>query len=240
MKFYFSSWLLSLSFFVFSSVLAASAVEVADTMEQRLASCAACHGEYGQGNLNDPKIPRLAEKPAGYLYKQLKSIQAGEGTSLAMEHLIRPLSNAYLQKIAVYYSSQTVVNHPQPVNVSAEVMARGEQLAKEGDMARGVPACQRCHGEALTGVGQMIPSILNQPYDYIYTQLELWNQGRRSIKSTHCMWVVAKRIIKSDMEAVSAYLASQPLPEIRTPISMDELPEPLPGWCTVEESGVNL
>lgn len=240
MKLTLPSWLVGLSLFFVISAYAAPAVDVADTMEQRLASCAACHGEYGQGNPQSTKIPRLAEKPAGYLYKQLKSIQAGEGTSLAMEHLIRPLSNEYLKKIAVYYSQQVVQHQPTVMDVPADVMARGKVLVEEGDLARGVPSCQRCHGEALTGVGQMIPSILNQPYDYILTQLELWNQGRRSIKSTHCMWVVAKRIVPSDMAAVSAYLASQPLPDNRTPIGMDELPEPLPGWCTVEESGVNL
>ena len=48
-------------------------LQVPDTMEQRLAACSQCHGEYGYGNTTDPNIPRLAEKPAGYLYKQLQT-----------------------------------------------------------------------------------------------------------------------------------------------------------------------
>lgn len=236
MKVLFSSLILGWFLLPWSSALAA--LVVADSMEQRLAACAACHGQYGEGNVQDSQVPRLAEKPAAYLYKQLRSIRAGEGNNLTMEHLIRPLSDDYLKRIAQFYAEQKVAYRAPTVEVEEAILTRGKQLVEEGDLARGVLPCQRCHGEALTGVGQMIPGILNQPADYIYTQLKLWSQGQRSIKSTHCMWVIAKRIIDSDRHAVAAYLASQPLPADRNPISIDQLPEPLPGWCTLEDSGV--
>ena len=45
------------------------------------------------------------------------------------------------------------------------------------------------------------------------------------------MWVVAKRMKNSDVPAVSAYLASLPLPEQVQPIELSALPNQLPGWC---------
>ena len=216
-------------------------LQIPNTMEQRLAACSQCHGEYGYGNATDPNIPRLAEKPAGYLYKQLLSFKNGEGRNQAMEYVVRQLSPAYMQEIAQYYAAQRIPYQQYPIpELAEEVLARGELLAKEGDPARGVPACAHCHGGKLTGVNPMIPGVLNQPYDYMVSQLKLWRSNKRSTESTQCMQVVAKRMRKGDAEAVAAWLAIQPLPENREPISMQALPEELPGWCVLEENEVNL
>ena len=222
---------------LFAPVWASSAP---DTLEQRLAACSTCHGERGVGNPDNPHIPRLAEKPAGYLYKQLQSFKAQQGQSPAMEYVVRQLSPSYMMKIAQYYSEQRVEYHEQqlPASITKEVLARGKQLVEEGDEARGVPACKYCHGQALTGVKPMIPGILNQPFDYVSTQLNLWRTNSRSVESTHCMWVVAKRMMQKDVEAVSAYLAIQPLPADHSPIELSALPNDLPGWCVLEESEV--
>lgn len=47
-----------------------------DTMEARLLACVVCHGEHGEGTSND-YFPRLAGKPAGYLYNQLVAFHEG-------------------------------------------------------------------------------------------------------------------------------------------------------------------
>src|SRR5690554_5317815 len=110
-------------------------LQVPNTMEQRLAACSQCHGEYGYGNAVDPNIPRLAEKPAGYLYKQLLSFKAGEGRSAAMEYVVRPLSPEYLKAIAKYYAAQSVPFHEQAIpELADEQMQRGEILVNEGDL----------------------------------------------------------------------------------------------------------
>lgn len=216
--------------------LSLSASAVPDTLEQRLAACAHCHGEFGRGNADNPKIPRLAEKPAGYLYKQMRVFQSGEGKHRAMQHLLSQLSPQYLQKISQYYASQQVPTQQHPVpELSEQALARGQQLVDEGDLANGVPACKQCHGQALTGVKPMIPGLLNQPYDYLYAQLELWRTNKRSVSSTHCMWVVARRLRQDDLAAVSGWLAKLPVSHSE-PISVEQLPEPLPGWCTLEEN----
>ena len=50
----------------------------ADTVETRMLACTSCHGLHGQGT-NDVHFPRLAGKPAGYLYNQLTAFRNGRG-----------------------------------------------------------------------------------------------------------------------------------------------------------------
>ncbi|CBL45005.1 Cytochrome c, monohaem domain [gamma proteobacterium HdN1] len=219
---------------------ATSVKSVPDTLEQRLAACAECHGESGRGIAEHPKVPRLAGKPAGYLYKQLQAFKNGQSPNSAMAYVVRQLSPEYMQTIARYYASQQVPYTEQKLpKITEQELARGEELAKHGDPEHGVPACQRCHGNALTGVTPMIPGIINQPYDYTHAQLDLWRSNTRSIQSTHCMWVVATRMKQSDVKAVSAWLASQKPPANPHPITVNELSEPLPEWCRLEHSGVD-
>ena len=45
-------------------------------MAARVLACASCHGDKGQGT-NDDYFPRLAGKPAGYLYNQLVAFRDG-------------------------------------------------------------------------------------------------------------------------------------------------------------------
>ena len=45
-------------------------------MASRLEACSPCHGDKGQGT-SDVYFPRLAGKPAGYLYNQLLAFKNG-------------------------------------------------------------------------------------------------------------------------------------------------------------------
>ena len=47
-----------------------------DTMAARVLACASCHGAEGEGT-SDIYFPRLAGKPAGYLYNQLVAFRDG-------------------------------------------------------------------------------------------------------------------------------------------------------------------
>lgn len=215
--------------------------DVPDTMEQRLVACSQCHGENGVGLVDSPAMPRLAEKPAGYLYKQMQSIKAGEGQNRVMEYLMHQLSPEYMKQIALYYSEQEIPEHKHRIPDMTEAeLKRGEELVKEGDESRGVPSCQSCHGASLTGVKPMIPGIINQPYDYMVEQLNLWRKNKRSVESTHCMRLVAMRMLDSDVEAVAAWLATQPVPDEHKPVELEELDDELPGWCKLGVDEVGL
>ena len=47
-----------------------------DSIEARVQGCATCHGQSGQGT-NNGYYPRIAGKPAGYLYNQLVAFRDG-------------------------------------------------------------------------------------------------------------------------------------------------------------------
>jgi cytochrome c553 len=47
-----------------------------DSMEARAQGCVTCHGNSGQGTA-DGYFPRIAGKPAGYLYNQLIAFRDG-------------------------------------------------------------------------------------------------------------------------------------------------------------------
>lgn len=50
-----------------------------DTMAARVLACASCHGAEGEGT-SDEYFPRLAGKPAGYLYNQLVAFKDARRT----------------------------------------------------------------------------------------------------------------------------------------------------------------
>ena len=117
-----------------------------DTMQARVLGCAACHGQHGEGTDND-YFPRLAGKPAGYLYNQLIAFRDGRRKYPPMNYLLAYLPDAYLHQIADYFASQHPP-YPQPgrPTVDAKTLEHGKTLAIDGEAARGVPACASCHG----------------------------------------------------------------------------------------------
>ena len=68
-------------------------------MAARVLACASCHGAQGEGT-NDVYFPRLAGKPAGYLYNQLVAFRDGRRRYPPMNYLLEFLPDAYLKKMA--------------------------------------------------------------------------------------------------------------------------------------------
>lgn len=192
--------------------MAADAPAVPDTLVQRIAACTSCHGEHGEGGSNGFN-PRLAGKPAGYLHRQMQDFQKGLRHYPIMENTVAPLSDDYMREIAGYFSAQQVPYTKQPAPaMSPEATARGEQLVTRGDPSRGVPACMACHGPNLTGVQPDIPGLVNLPYDYISAQLGSWRTNTRNTTEPDCMATIVGRLSDADISAVSAWLATRPVP----------------------------
>ena len=186
--------------------------QIPDTMAQRMLACSACHGPEGRAT-NEGFFPRIAGKPAGYIYNQLINFREGRRVYPAMTRLIDPLSDAYLKEIATYFSGLDLP-YPAPLRSTASVqdMARGETLAKKGDKRLDIPACAECHGDALTGQGDNIPGLLGLPADYVKKQLGSWRTHQRKAAAPDCMASVARRLPVADIEAVVHWLSAQPLP----------------------------
>ncbi|WP_024520170.1 c-type cytochrome [Bradyrhizobium sp. Tv2a-2] len=183
-----------------------------DTMAARVEACTPCHGDKGQGT-SDVYFPRLAGKPAGYLYNQLLAFRNGRRRYPPMNYLLEFLTDPYLQEMADYFAEQhPPLPPPATGNVSEDVLQHGQALVTRGDVARQIPACASCHGPALTGMEPGIPGLLGLRPNYISAQLGGWRYGTRTAKAPDCMQAVAARLTEADVTAVAAWLASRPAP----------------------------
>jgi cytochrome c553 len=200
---------------------AESVEQVPDTMEVRVTACVSCHGAKGEGT-NNPYFPRLAGKPAGYLYNQLLAFKSGRRHYPPMTYLLEYLPEAYLQAMADYFAVQRPPFPPPAVpDVSKDMLAHGEQLVRQGAPDRSIPACVRCHGPTLTGMEPGIPSLLGLRASYISAQLGGWRYGTRTAKAPDCMQIVAGYLTEDDVKAVATYLSSRPAPADLSPAPMD-------------------
>jgi len=204
---------LALSLLLAATLAQAGPALIEDSLAQRLAACTTCHGKQGRA-APDGYHPRLAGKPAGYLLHQLQNFRDGRRHYGPMVALVDPLPDSYLQEMAEYFAAlELPYPAPAPTGESAAVRERGRILATQGDAARGLPACSRCHGAALTGVLPAVPGLLGLPRDYLTGQLGAWVHGERRALAPDCMADIAKKLDGSDLVAVSAWLASQPVPQ---------------------------
>lgn len=195
-----------------TATASAAPAVIDDTLAQRLAACTVCHGREGRAAA-DGYYPRIAGKPAGYLFNQLTNFRDGRRHYGPMVRLVAPLSPAYLREIAEHFAALDLP-YPAPARASesAAVLARGRRLALQGDADKGLPACSACHGTALTGVLPATPGLLGLPRDYLSGQLGAWVSGQRRALAPDCMERIARSLGDGDAVAVSAWLASQPLP----------------------------
>ena len=183
-----------------------------NTMGARLAACTACHGAQGRAG-PDGYYPRIAGKPAEYLFHQLLSFRDGQRQYRPMTHLLTGLPDAYLREMAEYFASRHVP-YPPPAQPRADAAAleRGRALVFDGDRSRRLPACAACHGADLSGVAPAIPGLLGLPRDYLVAQIGGWQQGLRQASAPDCMADVARQLSPEDVAAVAAWLAAQPVP----------------------------
>jgi cytochrome c553 len=195
-----------------TTALAADAgTEFSDTIEQRMLACAACHGKQGEGIRQNEYYPRIAGKPAEYLYRQLVNFRDGRRTYPQMVYFVRYLSDEYLREIATYYSKlQPPFPAWVPPSATKEALARGEALVRKGDPAKGIPACADCHGTALTGILPGIPGLVGLDPFYVSAQMGSWQRGIRHANEPDCMAKIAAKLSGPDISAVTAYLARQP------------------------------
>ncbi len=187
-------------------------LRVPDTMAQRVQACTVCHGKEGVAT-NQGYYPRIAGKPAGYLFQQLGNFRAQRRNNAAMAYLLENMSEAYLLEIAQYFSALDLP-YPPPQGTGADpsLLARGRQLVLQGDAQQGVPPCTACHGAAMTGRLPATPGLLGLPRDYVVAQIGAWKTGQRKAEEPDCMAQVARRLSMDDIHAVSHWLSAQPVP----------------------------
>ena len=187
-------------------------------LNDRLKACTGCHGDQGRAG-PDGYYPRIAGKPEGYLLQQLLHFREGRRQGPSMAWMVQGLRDESLEQIASYFSKQHPAYPPTSTAAVAAATAlgpaalrRGEQLARQGDATRQLPACADCHGEKLTGIAPAMPGLLGLPRDYLNAQLGAWRNGERKAAAPDCMADIAKALTPDDLIAVTTWLAAQPVP----------------------------
>ena len=173
-------------------------------------------------------FPRIAGKPAGYLFNQLVAFRDGRRKYAPMNYLVAFLPDAYLREMAEHFAAQRPPFVPQDTPApAAALLERGATLVNAGDPSRQVPACVACHGAALAGMEPGIPGLAGLRSGYITAQLTRWRSGDRRAAAPDCMQRIATRLSESDVVAVAAWLAARPAPDDPAPEARNTVRMPL-------------
>lgn len=162
-------------------------------------ACAACHG--ADGNAVSAEIPSLAAQPRQFLVMALFMFREGQRKSELMTPFVAKLSNADLNDLAAYYSSQTLT--PPTATLDAGLAARAQMITERNN-------CVACHRPSLTGQ-QHIPRLAGQGKAYLLAQLKGFKASTRAdLDGT--MTSAAQGLALDELELLADYLSTLAAP----------------------------
>lgn len=173
--------------------------------------CAACHGADGSGEITGGRAPNLTLLDADYIEDQLRDFASGERRSGIMQVVATNLSSGQREGLANYYDSLPDIAAPAVADAD---VAMGEQIATEGKLVEGVPACVTCHNGANVEddrvAGLQIPNLAGQSASYIEAQLRLFANGEREGGATwKPMGYIASNLTEEEMGSLAAWFSTQ-------------------------------
>ena len=121
----------------------------------QLPLCMACHG--AQGNSQIAAVPSLAGQPKVFIENQLVLIREGLRDIPQMKGMLDGLKDAELVALAKYFSAQTPIRTPAPVN--SATYQRGSNTAQK-------MLCANCHLPDYAGREQ-IPRLAGQQEEFL-------------------------------------------------------------------------
>lgn len=165
--------------------------------------CAACHGQ--EGISSSPSFPHLAGQKMSYTAKQIMDIRDGNREVAEMAGQVDDFSDQDAWDVAAYFAEQDP-NVGQAEDDEA-LLARGEELYRAGDMAKGIPACAACHTPTGDGIGTAVyPAVSGQFAEYTVSTLQDFAAGERANDPNAIMRDIASKMSDDDMEAVANYI----------------------------------
>ena len=187
-------------------ILAASLVTIgagnADSGKDKVATCAACHGQ--DGNSMVGLWPSLAGQNVNYLIRQLQHIKSGKRSITEMIGSLDNFAQEDLEDIAAFYASQNnAIGQAAPDKVEL-----GRKLYYSGSLEKGVPACTACHspkGKGNSPAGY--PLLSGQQSDYIAKALKNYRTGERNNdESSQMMMAIAYKLDDVEIDALSSFI----------------------------------
>lgn len=168
---------------------------VAQSLQDKIAQCAACHGEDGRSK--DPNIPHIGGQPKLAVMYQLFFYREGRRKSPEMNIIAKDLSDAELTAIAEY-----VAKLPPPASPGGPIdqarYQRGVELA-------GKRQCASCHNPDYSGREQM-PRLAAQHEAYLLKSFNEYRAGTR-IGTQAAMAEAVRGLGDDDFADLAHYLA---------------------------------
>lgn len=171
--------------------------------QSKAAVCGACHGV--DGNSADPQYPKLAGQSEAYIVHSLEAFKSGKRQNPIMLGMASPLSEQDMHDIGAYFAAKTSL----PGVADQALVERGEQLYRQGDTSKGVPACMACHSiDGRGNPGARYPQLTSQHAQYIETTLKAWHDGTVWGDDAHAQIMpgIAKKLDEKDIAAVASYV----------------------------------
>lgn len=166
---------------------------------QKAQVCVACHGP--EGNSINTTIPSLAGQPRQFIVTALFMFREGRRANDAMKPFVDKLTNADLNDLALYFSSQKMT--PPARKAEPDIIARGRAITEKNN-------CVQCHKADLTGQ-QHIPRIAGQHKDYLLEQLKGFKAAKRA-DFDGTMTSAAQALTPEELEPLAEYLATLVVP----------------------------
>ena len=177
----------------------------AEAGKAKAASCAGCHGE--EGNSTTPSFPKLAGQHTSYLVKQLQEFKNGSRSDPMMSAMAQSLSQDDMEDIAAYYALQKISADTLPAS-AVEEEKQGNDLYRNGDLAREVSACIACHGPLGEGnKPAAFPALKSQHADYLIKTLTDFKNGTRSRNLENPMVMIAKKMTDEEIKDLAYHIS---------------------------------
>jgi cytochrome c553 len=176
-------------------ILALAQPARAQSFEERLVVCLACHGENGISQT--PEVPSLAGMPDKFTLIQIYLFREGRRKIEIMNDVTKGLTDDDLRRFSEYFAklppSPAATEQPDPaIAVRAQaVIARTH--------------CASCHNPDFSGREQM-PRLAGQREDYLLKSLRDYKAGQRPGYDA-TMDDVVRSITDADIVDLSHYLA---------------------------------
>jgi cytochrome c553 len=183
--------------FVFAALTTITSVAHAGLEEGRAKAqvCAACHG--ADGNATIDGIPSLAGQPKQFIVMALYMFREGRRKNDAMTPFVEKLSNADLNDLAQYFSSQKTASPTR--TPPADLVTKARAITEQNN-------CVACHTATLTGQ-QHIPRLAGQNKNYTLEQLKNFKAGTRG-DFDGTMTSAAQALAPTDLEMLAEYLST--------------------------------
>jgi cytochrome c553 len=140
----------------FLSVIALANAALADTIEEKAAVCAACHGE--KGVPTDKTMPVIWGQNEGYIYIELRDMKKGARKNDQMAPVVENMTREDMLALAAYFAAKPWPNLEQP-RAASDDANRFAVMANSGQ-------CVACHQAGYVGAGTQ-PRLAGQSFDYL-------------------------------------------------------------------------